>query len=191
MDYRKFRTFRLSAVCLILLCSAAITSAMPYSCPDLAGGDGFVNFADFTALAQNWQKTGTGLGGDLDDSGFVDEIDLLRLAYYWLTEFEWKNADFNSDGIVNLLDFAILADAWLSGAGGAKWNADCDFNGDDVIDITDLDRFVEQWLRQFPDNVIYVDAGAPLGGDGTSQIIKYCRPFGGFQLVYFIKNNDK
>lgn len=54
------------------------------SISDLAGDDNAINFADFTALAQNWQKTGSGLAGDFDDSGKVDFNDLKILCDYWL-----------------------------------------------------------------------------------------------------------
>lgn len=135
--------------------------------PDL-NKDGFVNFADFAMFAENWQKSGIGLIGDLDGSGTVDEADLMRLSYYWLSEFEWKNPDFNHDGIVNFLDFAVFADAWLSSNHNSNWDPDCDFNDDDLVNIIDLNRFARQWLRNFPKNVIYADAGAAAGGDGTS-----------------------
>jgi hypothetical protein len=52
--------------------------------PDLAGDDNFVNFKDFAVLAGNWQKTGSGLAGDLDNSGQVDFSDIEMLCRYWL-----------------------------------------------------------------------------------------------------------
>lgn len=141
--------------------------AQLYWQPDL-NGDEFVNFEDFAAIAENWQMSGSGLVGDLDNSKTVNENDLMRFAYYWLSEFEWKNADFNHDGIVNFFDFATLAKAWPSDTNDANWYADCDFNGDNQVDIIDLDSFAQQWLRQSPANVIYVNVNAAPGGDGAS-----------------------
>jgi hypothetical protein len=56
----------------------------PNSYPDL-NSDKMVNFVDFAIFAQNWQKSGSGLDGDFDDSGTVDTNDLATLAYFWLS----------------------------------------------------------------------------------------------------------
>jgi len=55
----------------------------PNSYPDL-NSDKMVNFVDFAIFAQNWQKSGSGLDGDFDNSGTVDTNDLATLAYFWL-----------------------------------------------------------------------------------------------------------
>ncbi len=47
-------------------------------------GDAIVNFADFALFAGNWRESGSGLGGDFDDSGAVDINDLEIFAYFWL-----------------------------------------------------------------------------------------------------------
>ncbi len=44
-----------------------------------------VNFIDFAIFADNWQKSGSGLAGDFDDSGDVDTNDLATLAFFWLS----------------------------------------------------------------------------------------------------------
>jgi len=71
-------------VIFALLSITTIISAEPYEYPDLAGDANFVNFEDFAAFAENWQKTGTGLAGDFDDSNVVDFNDLAILCDYWL-----------------------------------------------------------------------------------------------------------
>ncbi len=52
--------------------------------PDLDSND-IVNFFDFAIFANNWQKSGSGLDGDFDDSGAVDNNDLATLAFFWLS----------------------------------------------------------------------------------------------------------
>lgn len=66
------------------------TSAAPYWYPDLAGKDNFVNFADFAVFAQNWQKSGSKLAGDFDNSGVVNIDDLAYFTYYWLQEIHFQ-----------------------------------------------------------------------------------------------------
>ena len=53
------------------------------SYPDL-NSDKIVNFVDFAIFANNWQKSGSGLDGDFDNSGAVDTNDLATFAYFWL-----------------------------------------------------------------------------------------------------------
>ncbi|OHB55820.1 MAG: hypothetical protein A2173_10245 [Planctomycetes bacterium RBG_13_44_8b] len=79
-------------VIFVLLPISTALSASPYWSPDLAGNDKFVNFRDFAVFAENWQKTGTGLAGDFDNSGKVDIYDLEYFAYYWLKEIDFKYA---------------------------------------------------------------------------------------------------
>ncbi|MDD5326714.1 MAG: choice-of-anchor Q domain-containing protein [Phycisphaerae bacterium] len=135
--------------------------------PDL-NGDEFVDFDDFAMLSANWQKSGAGLDGDLDNNGIVNTEDLMRFVHYWLTEIDCERADLNYDGIADFYDFAIFADAWLSGIGDENWRLDCDFNYDDWIYVGDLESFTRHWLQEYPVDVIYVDADASPGGDGSS-----------------------
>ena len=55
----------------------------PNSYPDL-NSDKIVNFVDFAIFAENWQKSGSGLDGDFDNSGTVDTNDLTTFAFFWL-----------------------------------------------------------------------------------------------------------
>jgi len=54
----------------------------PNSYPDF-NGDKIVNFVDFARFAGNWQKSGSGLDGDFDNSGTVDANDLATFAYFF------------------------------------------------------------------------------------------------------------
>ena len=49
-------------------------------------GDGFVDGADFNALAQSWDQTGPLLPGNLNNDGGVDKDDLVGVANNWLQE---------------------------------------------------------------------------------------------------------
>ena len=51
--------------------------------PDL-NDDDIVNLVDFAMFANNWQKSGSGLAGDFDDSGDVTDADLAIFGYLWL-----------------------------------------------------------------------------------------------------------
>lgn len=46
--------------------------------------DGKVNFIDYSMLANNWQSTGVGLTGDLDEDDDVDMNDLRLFTNEWL-----------------------------------------------------------------------------------------------------------
>jgi len=46
--------------------------------------DGVVNFVDYSIFANNWQDTGVGLTGDLDEDDDVDMNDLLLFTNEWL-----------------------------------------------------------------------------------------------------------
>ena len=90
MKYRIFSFLKIFPSILILLIVSKIISAEPYWSPDLAGKDNFVNFKDFAVFAENWQKSGSNLAGDFDDSGIVNIDDLAYLAYYWLQEIHFQ-----------------------------------------------------------------------------------------------------
>ncbi len=54
--------------------------------------------------------------GDANGDGFVDSADASILAQHWLQEFgaTWADGDFNRDGAVNDIDATILAANWQS-----------------------------------------------------------------------------
>ena len=64
--------------------SDGMGNACDSDCPNL---DGFseVTFFDFVPLAQNWQKSGPGLLGDLNGDEIVNIQDLLIFSLYWLS----------------------------------------------------------------------------------------------------------
>jgi hypothetical protein len=68
------------------------------------GGDGFVDFLDYSVFADGWQTT-------------YDYDDLADFTEEWL-ERRITVADIapdGGDGIVNMLDYAVLAENWLAG----------------------------------------------------------------------------
>ena len=69
------------------------------------GGDGVVDFVDWSVLADGWQNT-------------IDLNDVADFAGQWL-QFGAYCADIapspDGDGAVDMLDFAVLADNWLEG----------------------------------------------------------------------------
>jgi len=49
-------------------------------------GFGFIDFADYSIFASDWQQNDTGLRGDINSNGLVDFNDLEILAYHWLSD---------------------------------------------------------------------------------------------------------
>ncbi|MHC4193887.1 MAG: RCC1 domain-containing protein [Planctomycetota bacterium] len=91
---------------LEVLCEEWLSYEIQYDvAPD--GGDGIVNFADWSSFAGNWQSS-------------YDIFDLAEFVSQWLkTGANYCIADIapesEGDGIVNMADFAVLADNWLAG----------------------------------------------------------------------------
>jgi hypothetical protein len=96
-----------------------------YLLSDLSG-DNFVNFADFTSLANRWQD-------NTDWRNWQDEN---------CFELELPAGDLDYDGIVNLRDFAILAGEWDSR--GLCIRSDIDDSG--VVDYRDIAGMTDEWL---------------------------------------------
>ena len=161
------RIFLFSAAVLLLF--GGFVFAEQYPSSDL-NEDGFVDFADYTILAQNWQKTGTAIDGDFDDDGSVDIDDLQYLAYYWLTE-HWKceKADFNYDGIVNFGDMTMLAENWLESGSGFVG----DFDDSNTIDFYDLKTFTDCWLEGSQPEETFDSFKAALAAGDVNQAITF------------------
>jgi hypothetical protein len=51
--------------------------------------DGRVDFADFTAQAEDWMINGSEHPGDLNRDGVVNAIDLAALTEDWLQKVDW------------------------------------------------------------------------------------------------------
>ena len=98
------RDFDVDTVDLSMLCEQWLLEELAWDVgPD--GGDGFVDFFDWSFFAGGWYDT-----TDIDDlADFVDQ---------WM-QYSAYCADIapepDGDGFVDLLDFALLADNWLAG----------------------------------------------------------------------------
>jgi hypothetical protein len=110
-----------------------------------------IDLEDFAAFAQNWQKTGTGISGDIDGSGKVDIYDLQRFCDYWLESYECRSSDFNLDYKINLADLANFANFWLTDANETNWDDRFDLNYDESIDSGDLEILCGRWLKTYPE----------------------------------------
>ncbi|MDD5327671.1 MAG: hypothetical protein PHY02_07650 [Phycisphaerae bacterium] len=107
---RGTRLFSAMGVLCLWVCSLA-TATQPFWSPDL-NGDEFVDFADFAMLAENWQKSGAGLDGDLDDNGIVDVNDLEEFSWYWLEEIFFPPvAEGNSVSVTQAKSVTITLEA--------------------------------------------------------------------------------
>jgi len=60
--------------------------AIVYDKADL-NHDGCINFLDYVKLAGDWQKTGPGLNGDVNEDEIVDYKDLESLAENWVAHY--------------------------------------------------------------------------------------------------------
>lgn len=79
--YLRYSSWVAGAV-MVLLISA------PYGCAELTGdldGDGYVNEADLTLVAEHWLEDGVaGCLGDADEDCDVDSLDFAKVAQNWL-----------------------------------------------------------------------------------------------------------
>ncbi len=57
---------------------------------DLAGGDDFINFLDYSKAVDDYGKIEFGLISDLDRDGDCDIEDISWLAYYWLVDCSFQ-----------------------------------------------------------------------------------------------------
>jgi hypothetical protein len=164
-------------VIFVFLTITAISSAQ-YDYPDLAGDANIINFADFTVFAENWQKTGTGLAGDFDDSGKVDFNDLAYLSYYWLTaQWECRKIDLDYSGLIDFSDFVIFADCWLAETGSPNYNTNCDFDEDDIVDVYDLKAFCDCWLKGTRPEGIWEQFKAALAAGDIDKAVNFFAVF--------------
>jgi len=83
MYNQKISLFAAIVLAMVSIANGIESFPEPNSYPDF-NGDKIVNFANFAAFANNWQKSGGGLDGDFDNNGTVDSYDLAVIAYYWL-----------------------------------------------------------------------------------------------------------
>lgn len=83
MYNQKISIFAAIVLAMVSIANGIESFPEPNSYPDF-NSDKIVNFVDFATFANNWQKSGSGLKGDFDDSGTVDTNDLATFAYLWL-----------------------------------------------------------------------------------------------------------
>jgi beta-lactam-binding protein with PASTA domain len=129
--------------------------------------DGFIDLVDFAAFANYWQKQGSFLPADLDNSGLVDLVDLRLLLDNYLVDYspgEWVVDDVYSPCIdAGDPDSDWTAELWPhgkrinKGAFGGRPQASmspssvgniADLNNDDVVGYTDLMLFTDEWPSQ-------------------------------------------
>ncbi|MFA5553122.1 MAG: hypothetical protein WCZ89_08785 [Phycisphaerae bacterium] len=139
----------IAAAMIFIFLSLSLVYASPQWCPDLHTDD-FVNLKDFAVLANNWDKSGSGLKGDIDGNGTVGPPDLEYLIHYWLKGYECRSADFNLDYKINFKDIASLANLWLTDANSINWDEKYDLDYSQKIDLGDLSIICRRWLKTYP-----------------------------------------
>ncbi|OHB50521.1 MAG: hypothetical protein A2Y10_18150 [Planctomycetes bacterium GWF2_41_51] len=157
---KKLKAFQFVIVYLTILTSTVFSAV--YWCPDLTGEDDFVNFADFTKLAENWQQSGSGLNGDFDGSSTVDINDLATFAGYWLDEIHC--AQYYEDTLPYLTSFEDYQ-------GYTTPPDPCNLNGQMGWQVVSGDVSTDYWwfYRPEPDDYFYYQYVII---DSTSTIVK-------------------
>jgi hypothetical protein len=131
------------------MCGIALAGDIPEPTAANLNNDDSADFIDLALLANNWQRTGAGLTGDLDDSNTVDIDDLMVFSWYWLMEYseyqqcQGTGADLDSDGIIAFEDMAKFAQNWLLTGDGLTG----DFDDSNSIDCNDLSIMADCWLK--------------------------------------------
>lgn len=143
---KKWAFLFVGIVCLTM-CSLALAGGMPEPTVANLNNDDSADFIDFALLAGNWQQTGIGLAGDLDDSNTVDIDDLMIFGWFWLTQYspyqQCQVVDLDIDGIIAFEDMAKLAQNWLLSGQGLTG----DFDDSNLVDCNDLSIFADCWLK--------------------------------------------
>ncbi|MFA5784303.1 MAG: hypothetical protein WC962_05445, partial [Phycisphaerae bacterium] len=87
------------------------------------GGDGYVDFLDWSVFAGSWYSqfgmTNYNSACDLVPDGVIDQFDLIVFIENWLdTGFDYLWADIypqpDGDGVVDIYDFALFAQQWMA-----------------------------------------------------------------------------
>jgi Ca2+-binding EF-hand superfamily protein len=123
--------------------------------------DGFVDFQDFTVLAEVWLQEGEGLAGDLDDNGVVDLFDLQILSDSYLTAQQLQGTwvqDNTSSPCINAGDpesdwsaeprpngKRINMGAFGGTNQASKKGLKTDFDADGNIDFNDFSYLAANW----------------------------------------------
>jgi len=104
-----------------------------------------IAFPDYSPLAQNWQRIGPNLVGDLNQDGVVNANDMAIIAYYWLTQCQPNDQDCPKLAAFNRVDFgdfARLAFNWQ----GQGPDLSGDLNLDHQVNTEDLVILMDYWL---------------------------------------------
>lgn len=108
--------------------------------------DLFVDFDDFSILANNWLQNAS-MPIDLTNDCFIDEQDLLILSGNWLCHcHDCDQADCSFDGVVNFEDYAL----WSPENNKTGFNY-FDINQDGFVNLQDLAIINSQWLNTCPE----------------------------------------
>lgn len=111
-------------------------------CGDFSG-DLFVNFSDFSVLADEWLEDENPLKADLIDDNKIDELDLGALCEQWLMPcYECNDVDLNGDNKIDFKDYALWSANWLKQGPLAG-----DFTGEGTVDMADLKAMVLHWAK--------------------------------------------
>ena len=104
-----------------------------------------IGFSDYSRLAQNWQKNGPDLDGDLNQDGTVNAKDMAIIAYHWLIKCQPEDQDCAKLAVFNRVDFgdfARLVKDWRRAGPDLRG----DLNLDKQVDQADLVMLMDYWL---------------------------------------------
>ena len=104
--------------------------------------NGFVDFLDFSRLAQEWLKKQNPLTADLIDDNKIDELDLAAFCDQWLTPcYDCSGVDLNDDTQIDFIDYSRWAGDWLKQGP----NLTGDITSDGFADFLDLKPIFFHW----------------------------------------------
>jgi len=104
--------------------------------------NGFVDFFDFSRLAQEWLKNQNPLTADLIDDNKIDELDLAAFCDQWLTPcYDCSQVDLNDDAQIDFIDYSRWAGDWLKQGP----NLAGDITSDGLVTFTDLKPISFHW----------------------------------------------
>ena len=173
---KKWAFLFVGIVCLIA-CGFALDGDIPEPTVANLNNDDSADFIDFALMSENWQQTGTGLAGDLDDSNAVDIDDLMIFGWYWLTQYspyqQCQVVDLDIDGIIAFEDMAKLAQNWLLSGQGLTG----DFDNSNLVDCNDLSVFADCWLKGSRPETAWEQFKAALWNDDLDKALTFIADF--------------
>ncbi len=104
--------------------------------------NGFVDFFDFSRLAQEWLKNQNPLTADLIDDNKIDKLDLAAFCDQWLTPcYDCSGVDLNDDTQIDFIDYSRWAGDWLKQGP----NLTGDITSDGFVTFSDLKPISFHW----------------------------------------------